>query len=108
MFAYGYTGSNDGIGAYPAFVLNSDLSSRTFLETDRGVNICIAVIQAGQDDVLCEDYMIADLYRSDQNIAEPDRTMFPDNDISHAVIDTGEVLDDAMTAEDKLPEGQHI
>jgi hypothetical protein len=108
MFADRYACHDNRISAYPAIISDPDKGRGTILKLDGRMDIRIAVVHGQDAYVLGEDDVIADFDRADHHVAHSDERPVADDDIAHAVVDSREIFDDGMIADDKFPEGEDI
>jgi hypothetical protein len=108
VFADGDTGGDHCVCSDPAVVFDDNGLGGAFLIPDRGMDIQIAVIQAGDANVLGHYYVIADGHGSGQYAADADHDVIPDDDVPDAVVDADKVLYNGLIAELKLSEGHHV
>lgn len=108
VFADGDPCDDDGVGADPAIVFDGDERGRTRLITDGHIEIGITMVEAREDDVLGEYYVIAYADGGDQDIAEADGAIVAYLDIAEAIVETTEVLDDRGFADRTIIEGNKV
>src|ERR1700744_5498180 len=99
---------HDRVAADPAIIFYTNQGGRTFLVADWRMDIGIAVVHGQDADVLREDHVVTYFGGADDDVADADNGAAADGNVTHSVIDGGEVFDDGAVAALEFPEGHDV
>ena len=108
MAADRHSGHNDGIRSNPAIIFYANQCGCAFLVADRYVDVSVTVIHGEDANVLRKDHVVADLHRSDDDVADADDGAASDDDVTHSVIDSRKILDDGAIADTEFAIWQDV